>query len=141
MKLWAIEADKLDYGKCGCCNWETSVFYVLANSYIEAVEWARKIIENEEGAPLCGDCMCELLSSVDYEIKRKEPFKILQEEVHTDILERISGKEVYIGGRRYRTADIERILTDPDDDTNESVKILLERLYKKIKKYKYFEIV
>ncbi|MEM3335608.1 MAG: hypothetical protein QXY47_06205 [Thermoplasmata archaeon] len=70
MKLWAIEADKLDYRKCGCCNWETSVFYVLADSYIEAVEWARKIIENEEGAPLCGDCMCDLLSEGDYEISK-----------------------------------------------------------------------
>lgn len=42
MKLWAIEAEELGVSKCGHCNWETSIFYVLADSYGEAINWARR---------------------------------------------------------------------------------------------------
>ncbi|MCI0560871.1 MAG: hypothetical protein MN733_20495 [Nitrososphaera sp.] len=53
------------HGECAHCRWEVSFVYVLA----EDSEDATRLIQNGE-AGLCGDCMGDLLSELDYDITR-----------------------------------------------------------------------
>lgn len=83
MKLYAFSVEDIyDYldknleshefdGKCGYCNWDTERFYVLADSKEEALEIIRQIVENE-GSPLCGTCICDMLSEENYIIAPKD---------------------------------------------------------------------
>jgi len=48
--------------RCPSCGYRTSVLYVLADSYDEAVSLLR------EGYGLCGQCMIEMLYENSYEI-------------------------------------------------------------------------
>ncbi|WP_353684428.1 hypothetical protein V4D30_01160 [Thermodesulfovibrio sp. 3907-1M] len=76
MQLFGFHVDdiiELDEGfdrKCGYCNWETSVFYWLADSREEAIQGIKAILAFG-GSPLCGDCMCELLVEEGYEITKQ----------------------------------------------------------------------
>lgn len=79
MKLYAFSAediyDHLDKnlkshkfdGKCGSCNWETERFYVLAGSKEEAFKIIKQVVK-DGGSPLCGACMCDMLSEENYTI-------------------------------------------------------------------------
>ncbi len=52
--------------KCYGCGWETSKVFVLADSPEEAEE----LFEDEEY--LCGECLADLLSEGNYEIRKNE---------------------------------------------------------------------
>ena len=55
-----------DEGKCGGCNWESDRVYMMGTSLQGAIEAFR---ENNRG--LCGNCMTELLSEGDYQVRSK----------------------------------------------------------------------
>ncbi len=61
MNMFAFEFNEV---KCGCCNWEVTHLYVLANSKKEA----RRLLKDGD-AGLCGSCMCDLLTEEKYEIE------------------------------------------------------------------------
>ena len=54
--------------KCGCCNWESSEYFWLADSEKQAHEEMQRVIKGG-GFPLCGTCMAQMLSECTYEIK------------------------------------------------------------------------
>ena len=62
MRLYAKLIEPED--KCPSCNWETTRVFVLADSFEEAEELIAR------GTWLCGECMSDLLSESDYEIRR-----------------------------------------------------------------------
>lgn len=53
--------------KCGGCNWENRLCYVLASTTEEAI----KLLKDGD-AGLCADCMADLLVDYGYEIKTME---------------------------------------------------------------------
>jgi hypothetical protein len=55
-----IESD----GKCGGCNWEVTMQYVLAPTK----EKADQTFKDQENCGLCGDCMSEMLCENDFVI-------------------------------------------------------------------------
>ncbi|MFA5790656.1 MAG: hypothetical protein WC976_06320 [Caldisericia bacterium] len=63
---------------------------------------------------------------------------INQAEIYSDVLERIGGYEAFedteYDNAIYRMEALKNILTNPDDDTNETTKIRIENLVKKIGK-------
>ena len=65
---------------------------------------------------------------------------VLKAEVYSDVLERIDGYEDYAAADTeyanviYRMGTLTKILTDPEDDTNETTKYRIENLVKKIGK-------
>lgn len=68
MRLFRLDSE--DYNndrgnnKCGGCNWDTDIFYVLAGTPEDAVK-----LLNSGDAGLCGNCIADLLSEKAYEIK------------------------------------------------------------------------
>lgn len=72
MKLFAFtpEIFNLNSWKCGSCNWEVTTLYWLADSYHQARSEIKQLISSKNGAPLCGDCMCSLLSEQKYNINK-----------------------------------------------------------------------
>ena len=54
--------------KCGCCNWEASTYFWLADNEKSALEEIQRTIK-DGGFPLCGECMAEMISECSYEIK------------------------------------------------------------------------
>ena len=54
--------------KCGCCNWEASAYFWLADNRNSALEEIQRTIK-QGGFPLCAGCMAEMLSECTYEIK------------------------------------------------------------------------
>lgn len=52
---------KINFGKCGKCNWEISFCYVLADSHEGAIQ---ELIANKRG--LCGECISDLLAEGNY---------------------------------------------------------------------------
>jgi len=53
--------------KCGCCNWEASEFFWMSENREKALEEVRSVIE-DDGFPICGSCMAEMISECGYEI-------------------------------------------------------------------------
>lgn len=72
LHLYRFSAEEIGAEKCGYCNWETSIFYYLATSREEALKQIKEMVEKDEGAPLCGECMCDLLVESGYEIISRE---------------------------------------------------------------------
>jgi len=70
MKLWAFTSEEINCYKCGECNWEASTFYWLAETREEALEEIKKIIEEDDGAPLCGSCMTDMLFMENFNISK-----------------------------------------------------------------------
>ena len=58
------------FDKCGCCNWETEKFYWLSTSRENALEDINEM-NPDESAPLCGECMAEMLFEENYQITNK----------------------------------------------------------------------
>ena len=56
------------FDKCGSCNWETDRFYWLSTSRKNALEEINEM-DPDEAAPLCGECMAEMLFQENYVIK------------------------------------------------------------------------
>ena len=73
-KLKMFEVDRGNKTKkCGCCNWQVSKVYLLA----ETEEQADQIFnesgeEDNEPRGLCGDCMCEMLMETGYTIDNEK---------------------------------------------------------------------
>ncbi len=73
--------------------------------------------------------------------------KVEEKTLPDDIVERLSGKEKFvdnntlISGGIYLVKDIKDMLEDEEDDTNETTKLRIEELYKKIKNFDYLLIV
>lgn len=67
MRLYHLKAGEIEVHVCGYCNRKTEDFFVLADSPTEALQWIKEIIK-EGKAPLCGQCMCELLHAGNYRI-------------------------------------------------------------------------
>lgn len=136
MKLFRFTSEE----KCGNCNWETEVFYFLSDSKEEALKEIEYIREEFEGRPLCGNCIADLLVDEGYEIKQP----IITVEVASDVIDRMDGREKWQdedGLYVYETKNLKQLLDDPEDDTNESTRVLLEELYEKVKDYTYFKLV
>lgn len=76
-------------------------------------------------------------------VKKTKPFAVLVE-VPSEVIDRLSNNEIKIdkdGLPVYRTSYLKAILSDPDDDTNESTKYWLERLYEIVKPYRFFKVI
>lgn len=77
---------------------------------------------------------------LNFELVTKGKVKIAlinEKHVPSDIVDRLSGNEEYSGEQEiYDLSTIKRILTDPEDDTNESCKFLLENFYKRLQEIK-----
>lgn len=56
--------------KPGCCGWETSATYWLAESREAAEQEIREHTEAGEPHGLCANCMVDVLASDEYEITR-----------------------------------------------------------------------
>jgi len=67
-------------------------------------------------------------------------------QVYSDVLERIAGYEEFvdaneaIGDKVFSVDKLNQILTDEEDDTNETTKLRIEELYEQIKDFDYFMI-
>ena len=67
--------------------------------------------------------------------------------IPSDVLERIAGYEVFtdvdheIDDKIYSTVCLHDIMTNKDDDTNETTKGRIEELYKKIANFPYFMVI
>ena len=84
--------------------------------------------------------------------KKLDTLKIVQipeKVLPSDLLDRIYDTEIFtdmtanndgIGEKLYCTANLKEILTNKEDDTNESTKSLIDLLYEKIKKFDYFMV-
>ena len=57
------------FNKCGHCNWETERFYWLSTSRKDALEEINEM-NPDEAAPLCGECMAEMLFEENYQITK-----------------------------------------------------------------------
>ena len=62
-KMFKVEVPN---GKCGSCNWEKEIQYVIADTQ----ENAENLVETGN-AGLCGDCMCDMLME-NYVISKEE---------------------------------------------------------------------
>jgi hypothetical protein len=93
-----------------------------------------------------------LESPLDRFTKTKEAIEISAGYVPDDVLERIDGyeltdtKQFKLGMRKlfstvFTTTTLKKILTNREDDTNETTKGRIELLYNKIKGFKYFIIL
>jgi hypothetical protein len=58
------------FNKCGYCNWETEKFYWLGTSKKDALKEINEM-NPDEAAPLCGECMAEMLFEENYQITNK----------------------------------------------------------------------
>ena len=73
--------------------------------------------------------------------------KVGEKTLPDDIVERLSGKEKFVDNDTlissgiYLVKDIKDMLEDEEDDTNETTKLRIEELYKKIKNFDYLLIV
>lgn len=70
MKLFVFfpQEFNLDSWKCGYCRWEVTALYWLANSKQEAFNSIKKMINEDEETPLCGNCMADMLYENNYSI-------------------------------------------------------------------------
>ncbi len=68
---------------------------------------------------------------------------IIRDSIPDDILERISGYESDEdgAGNTYSSEVLGDILSDENDDTNETTRFRIELLYDKIKAYDYFTVL
>ena len=63
-KLFLLKNTRKDLeGKCGCCNYEASIVYVLARSKTEA-----KKLYKDGAAGICGICMSDFITEEGFEI-------------------------------------------------------------------------
>lgn len=71
LKLFEVGRDE-ETKRCGCCNWTVSKVYLLAESQEEADKLYQEY-GKEDGEPrgLCGDCMCQMLVEIGYEIENE----------------------------------------------------------------------
>lgn len=143
MKLFRFTSEEIGAEKCGSCNWETEVFYWLSDTRenaLKEIESLKEDFEFDEPRALCGSCIADLLVDEGYEIKQP----IITVEVTSDVIERMDGREKWQdedGLYAYETKNLKQLLDDPEDDTNESTRVLLEELYDKVKDYTYFKLV
>jgi hypothetical protein len=74
MKIFITDEDPNGDKKCPSCNWETSVFYGIGKTEVEArSSYIDPEDTNEEwGKGLCGQCLAKLLNEGDYVIIKKE---------------------------------------------------------------------
>lgn len=68
MKLFKVSTGE-EESKCGCCNWNVTDHYWMAETQEEADKEVAEMNPDEQ-APLCGACMCDLLVQNGYNITR-----------------------------------------------------------------------
>ena len=82
-----------------------------------------------------------------YKIEKIKMAQINEDQIPDDVLERIDGyeefvdKDIDLSDKIYSVSKLNDILTDEDDDTNETTKCRIEELYEQIKNFNYLQVV